>query len=89
MFVSTMKITLGHKQVPRVWFAKFHSTILQAGSVKSQYDHTLRIKKTAAEITFLPIYVNDILISKNGSNGIGQLKGFISFFSNERSFQLT
>lgn len=48
MFVSTMKITLGHKQVPRVWFAKFHSAILQAGSVKSKYDHTLRIEKTAS-----------------------------------------
>ena len=68
----------GLKQAPRAWFAKFSSTLTDFGFTSSSYDSGLFIRKTPTGVTLLLLYVDDMIITGNDSNGIIDLKQFLS-----------
>ena len=64
------------KQAPRAWFAKFSSTISQHGFSASSYDSTLFFWHLDHGITFLLLYVDDMIITSDDVQGIQDLKHF-------------
>ncbi|CAL5322875.1 unnamed protein product [Camellia sinensis] len=61
------KALYGLKQAPRAWYSTFSSFLLSQGFVMSQCDHSLFVHKTSSTITYLLIYVDDILLTGNDS----------------------
>jgi hypothetical protein len=53
----------GLKQVPRAWFEKFHTTLLDFTFSRSQYDSSLFFCKTTLRIVILLVNVDDIVIT--------------------------
>nr|XP_019708776.1 uncharacterized protein LOC109506326 [Elaeis guineensis] len=64
----------GLKQASRAWFSKFGSTISSFGFAQSSYDPPLFIRKTDKGIILLLLYVDDIVITGDDSEGILKLK---------------
>ena len=64
----------GHKQAPRAWFDKFHTSTLQAHFHQSPSDSSLFIHRTTRGCTMLLIYIDDMIISGNNTVGIAYLK---------------
>ena len=60
----------GIKQASRAWFAKFSSTISQHGFSASLYDSTLFFQHSDYDITFLLLYVDDMIITGDDVQGI-------------------
>ncbi|RVW41005.1 Retrovirus-related Pol polyprotein from transposon TNT 1-94 [Vitis vinifera] len=71
------KALYGLKQSPRAWFGKFSKEIQAFGMNKSEKDHSVFYKKSAAGIILLVVYVNDIVITRNDHAGISDLKTFM------------
>jgi hypothetical protein len=67
----------GLKQASRQWFAKFSSTIMQAGFSQSKSDYSLFFNHTGNSSTFVLVYVDDIIITGNNDLAINQLKQFL------------
>ena len=55
------------KQAPRVWFAKFSSTISQHGFSGSSFDTTIFLIRFDHGITILLLYVNDMIITSDAT----------------------
>ncbi|KAL5713883.1 Beta-galactosidase 8 [Ranunculus cassubicifolius] len=53
----------GLKQAPRVWFSELLDALLNLGFVQSKADSSLCIQRTATSITYILIYVDDILLT--------------------------
>ena len=68
----------GLKQVSRVWFAKFSSTISRLGYMASHYDSALFFRRTDKVTILLLLYVNDMIITDDDLSGIQELKDFLS-----------
>ena len=68
----------GLKLAPRVWFAKFSSTIFRLGYIASPYDSTLFLRRTDKGTILLLLYVDDMIITSDDLNGIQELKDFLS-----------
>ena len=51
------------KQAPRVWFAKFSSTISILGYMASHYDSALFLRRTDKCTILLLLYVDDMIIT--------------------------
>ena len=66
------------KQAPRVWFAKFSSTISRLGYMTSHYDSALFLCRADKGIILLLLYVDDMIITDDDLNGIQELKVFLS-----------
>ena len=66
------------KQVSRVWFAKFSSTISRLGYMASHYDSALFLRRTNKGTILLLLYVNDMIITDDDLSGIQELKDFLS-----------
>ena len=64
----------GLKQALRVWFDKFHTTLLQFSFRQSKYDTSLFLRKSDMGIVVLLVYVDDIVITSSNSTLLGQLK---------------
>ena len=64
----------GLKQVPHASFTKFSSTIRKFSFNSSASDRSLFIRKTHRGITFLVLYVDDIVITRNDVVGISGLR---------------
>nr|XP_019707767.1 uncharacterized protein LOC109506158 [Elaeis guineensis] len=64
----------GLKQAPRTWFSKFSSTISSFGFAQSSYDPALFNRKTDKGIILLLLYVDDMVIIGEDSEGILKLK---------------
>ena len=71
------KALYGLKQSPRAWFGKFSKEIQAFGMNKSEKDHSVFYKKSAASIILLVVYVDDIVITGNDHAGISNLKAFM------------
>ena len=71
------KALYGLKQSPRAWFGKFSKKIQAFGMNKSEKDHSVFYKKSAAGIILLVVYVDDIVITGNDHAGISDLKTFM------------
>ena len=64
----------GLKQVPRAWFEKFRTTLLDFTFTQSQFDSSLFFRKTNLRIIILLVYVNDIVITGSDLQLIEQLQ---------------
>ncbi|RVW81598.1 Retrovirus-related Pol polyprotein from transposon RE1 [Vitis vinifera] len=71
------KALYGLNQSPRAWFGKFSKEIQAFGMNKSEKDHSVFYKKSAAGIILLVVYVDDIVITGNDHAGISDLKTFM------------
>jgi hypothetical protein len=54
----------GLKQAPHAWYERFTSILFQFDFLRSKYDASLFLRKTAHGIVFLLVYVDDIVITK-------------------------
>ncbi|KAK4275258.1 hypothetical protein QN277_018373 [Acacia crassicarpa] len=72
------KALYGLKQAPRAWFAKLSTYLHTLGFYASKANPCLFINKTEDHITYLLVYVDDLVIT--GSNE-GLLQGFIQQMS--------
>ena len=68
----------GLKQVPRVWFAKFSSTISHLGYMVSHYDSTLFLRCINKDTILLLLYVDYMIITSDDLSGIQELMDFLS-----------
>jgi len=68
------KAFYGLKQKPRAWFQKFSKVIVSLDFVTSHHDSTLFVKKTNAWRILLSLYVDDMIITSDGFDGIESLK---------------
>ena len=71
------KSLYGLKQSPRAWFGKFSDAVLEFGLLRCQTDHSVFHRQTDVEYILLVIYVDDIVIIRNHSEGIVKLKIFL------------
>ncbi|GMP63931.1 hypothetical protein CsSME_00025419 [Camellia sinensis var. sinensis] len=67
------KALYGLKQAPRAWYSTFSSYLLSTGFTNSRCDSSLFIQRTSTTVTFLLIYVDDILITGNSAAHITSL----------------
>ncbi|KAJ0847396.1 putative RNA-directed DNA polymerase [Helianthus annuus] len=59
------KALYGLKQAPRAWFARIEGYFAREGFQKSQYDHTLFIKKVWNKVIMVSLYVDDLIYTGN------------------------
>ncbi|XP_028108872.1 uncharacterized protein LOC114307674 [Camellia sinensis] len=62
MVCKLHKALYGLKQAPRTWFSTFSRFLLSQGFLQSKCDSSLFVRKTTSSITYLLIYVDDILL---------------------------
>jgi hypothetical protein len=68
----------GLKQAPQAWFAKFSTTVSCFDYSISSYDATFFLIPMDRGIILLLLYVDDIIITRDDSTGILELKQFLS-----------
>lgn len=75
-YVSRLKKALyGLKQAPRAWYEKIDRYFLNTGFVRSSLDSNLYMKvRDSKSMTFMILYVDDLLITGNDSVMISYLK---------------
>ena len=71
------KSLYGLKQSLRAWFGKFSDAVLEFGLLRCQTDHSVFHRQTDAGYVLLVVYVDDIVITGNDSEGITELKIFL------------
>jgi hypothetical protein len=62
------KSLYGLKQAPRTWYNRFASHILSLGFVGAQSDTSLFIYRHAYDMTYLLLYVNDIVLTVSSTS---------------------
>lgn len=67
----------GLKQSPRAWFSKFSSKISQLAFSSNFYDLALFLCQLDCGITFLLIYIDDMIITSDDVQSIQDLKEFL------------
>ena len=68
------KALYGLKQSPRAWLGRFTSAMLKFGYRQSNSDHTLFLRRRGRKITWLIIYVDDMIITGDDKKEIESLK---------------
>lgn len=63
MVCKLEKAIYGLKQAPRAWFEKLASTLVRFGFTSSKCDLSLFIQITSSHITYVLVYVDDILVT--------------------------
>nr|MCH9869351.1 hypothetical protein [Serratia marcescens] len=79
---SLKKSLYGLKQSPRAWFQKFAAVVCSVGFTRSTADHSIFTKTCTEGIVILLVYVDDIIVTGNDSQGIAAIKHHLS-----RAFQ--
>ncbi|XP_076926353.1 uncharacterized protein LOC143589490 [Bidens hawaiensis] len=72
------KSLYGLKQSPRAWFGIFTLAMKKYGFKQSNSDHTLFLKQNGKLITYLIIYVDDMIITGNDEEEVKKLKENLS-----------
>ena len=67
------KAIYGLKQAPRPWFERLKATSLKFGFTDSKCDPSLFIYKTSSTITYILVYVDDIITTVNSSSLVHKL----------------
>lgn len=67
------KSLYGLKQALRAWFHCFTSQLLTYGFVASQVDSSLFVRNTHGSITYLLLYMDDIILTGNDNSYIDNL----------------
>ena len=67
------KSIYGLKQAPRAWFESFTTQLLNLGFISSTVDSSLFTYRDGPTITFLLLYVDDIVLTGNNSSFLTQL----------------
>lgn len=60
----------GLKQAPKVWFDKLKATLVRLGYKPTRSDNSLFTKFYRGTLTYVPIYVDDFIITGSNDNGI-------------------
>ncbi|CAM9944193.1 unnamed protein product, partial [Heterosigma akashiwo] len=68
------KSLYGLKQSPRCWYANLHSTLREYGFTRSEYDGCIYMRKVGDAVTYVTIYVDDIVIASNDERTVAALK---------------
>lgn len=68
-----LKSLYGLKQAPRAWFKCFTSHLLTLGFEASTADSSLFVGHMDDTVTYLLLYVDDIIVTGSNSSYIGQL----------------
>ncbi|CAM9692625.1 unnamed protein product, partial [Heterosigma akashiwo] len=68
------KSLYGLKQSPRCWYANLHSTLREYGFTRSEYDGCIYMRKVGDAVTYVTIYVDDIVIASNDDRTVAALK---------------
>lgn len=61
------------RQTPRAWFAKLHNTLLNLGFASAKFELLLFVRFTAYFMTYLLVYVVNILKTGNDQNTVHTL----------------
>ncbi|RVX10421.1 Retrovirus-related Pol polyprotein from transposon TNT 1-94 [Vitis vinifera] len=73
------KSLYGLKQSPRAWFDRLTRVVKKHGFIQCQADHTLFMKHSKeGEMTLFIVYVDDIIITRDDEEGIGNLKKLLA-----------
>ncbi|RVW43373.1 Retrovirus-related Pol polyprotein from transposon RE1 [Vitis vinifera] len=67
------KALYGLKQAPRAWFEKLHQALLSFGFVSAKSDQSLFLRFTPSHITYVLVYVDDILVTGSDTAAITSL----------------
>eukprot|EP00261_Vitis_vinifera_P039164 XP_019080407.1 PREDICTED: uncharacterized protein LOC109123862 [Vitis vinifera] len=67
------KALYGLKQAPRAWFEKLHRALLSFGFVSAKSDQSLFLRFTPNHITYVLVYVDDILVIGSDTAAITSL----------------
>ena len=59
----------GLKQAPRAWYFKLHSGLISLGFIKSNYKHSIYLKRSDANTLIFGIYVDDLIVTGSSSAG--------------------
>lgn len=73
-----LKSLYGLKQSPRLWFAKLSTFLLSIGYSQSKSDYSLFFIYKNETLTFILVYVDDLLICGNSVSSISSLKTLLS-----------
>lgn len=65
MFVGLTKSLYGLKQAPRAWFECFTTQLLSLGFVASLSDPSLFVRNVGGSLTYLLLYVDDVMLTGN------------------------
>lgn len=71
------KSLYGLRQTSRQWFAKLTSALNYKGFNSSLNDHSLFIKKDRVSISIVVVYVDDIVLTRNNTAELTELKTFL------------
>jgi Reverse transcriptase (RNA-dependent DNA polymerase) len=71
------KAIYGLRQSPRAWYQKLNDTLVQLGFVPSSADPSLFQYRKGANLVFLLVYVDDIILTGNNSSLLQQFTEFL------------
>ena len=72
------KSLYGLKQSPRCWFAKLGAALQKYGFKQSRSDYALYTLQRGEAFVYVLVYVDDLIISGNDGETIGQFKTYLS-----------
>lgn len=78
------KALYGLKQAPRAWFSRIGSYFKKEGFEKSNYDHTLFLKKNGDKLLLVSLYVDDLIYTGDDEHMCTNFKS-----SMQKEFEMT